>query len=102
MSVESIKSFFEETGAGLHYSGVIFENDVINGVIIKSLQGIELTNETVLKVGVNDFIPAIYEGYFPENPIIDEKTVAELIISYLRTSGNVNYHLCNRYFKVSK
>lgn len=97
MSVEMLSRFFEESGAGLHYSGVIFENGD-NGVIIKSLDGLVLTDETILTVGVNDYIPAVNEYYFPSDPIIDDKTTAELIIDYLRDNPTIDYSDCNRYF----
>jgi len=101
MKAETIKRFFEETGAGLHYSGVIFESN--NGHIsIKRPDGTEISNETVLTVGVNDYIPAIYAGSFPDNPTINDKTTAELIIEYIRSNGTVDYDGCNRYFSASK
>jgi len=101
MSVEMLKRFFEESGAGLHYSGVIFENSD-NGVVIKNISGTELQNETVLTVGVNDYIPAVYQYYFPSDPIIDDKTTAELIIDYLRDNPTIDYSDCNRYFFATK
>lgn len=97
MTVEQIKRFFEESGAGLHYSGVIFENDGANGLIIRNLAGEDLSNETVLTIGINDYIPAIYANYFPGDPIINDKTTAELIIDYIKANPTVNYSDCNRY-----
>jgi 5'-nucleotidase/UDP-sugar diphosphatase len=98
MTVGSIKTFFEETGTSLHYSGVIFENDGNRGVIVKEPDGTELNDDIVLTVGVNDYIPAVYSAYFTTDPIIDDNTTAELIIDYLRLNSNVNYSSCNRYF----
>lgn len=101
MSVGMIRHFFEESGAGLHYSGVIFENSD-NGILIKSLDGSVLADETILTVGVNDYIPAVYEYYFPSDPTIDDKTTAELIIDYLRNNPTIDYNDCNRYFYATK
>ncbi len=102
MTVEMIKRFFEETGAGLHYSGIILENDPASGVIIKDLDGAELSNETILTVGINYYIPSVYYCYFPSDPIIDDDTTAELIVEYIRANNIVNYSSCNRYFYASK
>ena len=102
MSVEMIKRFFEETGTGLHYSGVIFENDGSAGISIKHLNGTELSDDTYLTVGINDYIAAVYDNYFTTVPVIDDLTTAELIIDYLRSTGNISYDSCNRYFSVSK
>ncbi len=102
MSVEMIKRFFEETGAGLHYSGVIFENSGSAGISIKYLNGREISNDTYLTVGINDYIAAVYDNFFSSVPVIDDLTTAELIIDYLRSTGNISYDSCNRYFSVSK
>lgn len=102
MTVGMIKSFFEETGAGMHYSGIIIEDDGGGGIIIKSPGGDILADNTTLTLGLNDYIPAVYNEWFTGDPIIDDNTCAELIIDYIRNTGTISYSSCNNYFVISK
>jgi len=96
MTVEEIKNFFTETGERLHVSGIIIENGT-EGLIIKDISGNELSNETSLTLGINDYIPAVYESYFPlEKATIKDLTTAETIIQYLKTiNSTLVYEGCN-------
>ena len=98
MTVEQIERFLDETGAGFHYSGVLIETDTYGGSNLSWPDGTEIPNTTTLKLGVNDYIPAVYGSYF-SNPQITGKTTAEEIIEYLRNNpGQVNYSSCSGYY----
>lgn len=99
MTVSEIKLFLMGSGSGFYYSGVKFEN--IGGIInVKDLDGNILSDETVLSVGVNDYIPAVYDAYFPTDGAIQPLTDAEIVISYLEEiNDQVNYTSCDNYFR---
>ncbi len=98
MTVAEIKTFLKESGSGFYYSGVKFEND--NGYIdVKDLNGNLIPDNTILSVGLNDYIPAVYDAYFPNNGVIQPQTDAETVISYLEEiNSEINYSDSN-YFK---
>jgi len=99
MTVAEIKNFLIGSGAGFYYSGVIFEN--INGVFnVKDLDGNIISNNTILTVGMNDYIPAVYDTYFPDNGSVQPHTDAETVIFYLEEiNSQVNYPNSNNYFR---
>lgn len=99
MTVSEIKSFLIGSGSGFYYSGIIFEN--IGGVInVKDLDGRILSDEKVLSVGVNDYIPAVFDAYFPPGGTVMPQTDAETVISYLQEiDDQVNYPSCDNYFR---
>ena len=98
MTVAEVKTFLKESGSGFYYSGVKFEND--NGYIdVKDLNGNLIPDNTVLSVGLNDYIPAVYDDYFPNNGIVQTQTDVETVISYLKKiNSEVNYSNSS-YFK---
>ena len=99
MTVEEIKTFLQESGSGFYYSGKQIEQ-VGNEVQIRDSNGMLLADEVDLSVGINDFIPAIFESYFPEDKMIIDQTTAETIITYLEENENqVNYPECSRFFR---
>ena len=99
MTVTEIKNFLIGSGSGFYYSGVKFEN--INGDFnIKDLDGNIIPDNTILSVGVNDYIPAVYDAYFPTNGIIQPQTDAETVILYLKEiESQVNYPNSDNYFR---
>jgi len=99
MTVTEIKNFLIGSGSGFYYSGVKFEN--INGDFnIKDLDGNIIPDNTILSVGVNDYIPAVYDVYFPTNGIIQPQTDAETVILYLKEiESQVNYPNSDNYFR---
>jgi len=99
MSVEDIKDFLKDTGSGFYYSGMQVEQ-IGSEVQIRDTNGMLLSDNVNLSVGINDFIPAIFENYFPDEKMILDQTTAETIISYLEENQNqVNYPECNRFFR---
>jgi len=100
MSVFDIKKFLRNSGSGFYYSGIqISQAD--QDVIIKDLQGNTLPDDTILTLGMNDYIAAVHHSYFPENGVKQNQTDAESIISYLTNINNqVDYPNADRYFRM--
>jgi len=99
MTVLDIKNFLSGSGSGFYYSGVQI-NQVGNSIEITDLNGNLLDDNTVLTLGTNDYIPAVYDNYFPTNGDIQTLTAAETLIDYLvNTDGDVDYPNCSRYFR---
>lgn len=99
MTVEEIKNFLIGTKLGIYYSGVIIEQDG-NTIDIRNKNNQLLGDNTNLTVGLNDYIPAVYDMYFAQTPNNKPFTTAETIINYLgHTSDPINYTAFNNYFK---
>lgn len=99
MSVLQIKQFLIGSASGFYYSGIRLEQ---NGqtITIKDINGNELNDETLLTVGINDFIPAVHDAYFPEFGERQPLTAAYTLMAYLENGdGQINYQNCNRYFR---
>jgi len=99
MSVSEIKNFLIGSRAGFYYSGIKIEQS--NGaVLIKDLDDTIINDEIILSVGVIDYIPAVYNAYFPLTGNVQTLTEAETIISYLENINSVvDYPNCINYFK---
>jgi len=99
MSVAEIKNFLRGSGSGFYYSGVTLEK--VNGsIIVKDFNGNIIPDETILSIGVNDYIPAVHNSFFPSKGNVQPKTDAETVISYLqKIDYPVDYLNCNNYFK---
>jgi 2',3'-cyclic-nucleotide 2'-phosphodiesterase (5'-nucleotidase family) len=99
MSVTEIKNFLIGSGSGFYYSGIQIEQ-VGNAIQIKDLNNNIIPDTTILSIGTNDYIPAVYENYFPSNGNIQLLTAAETLISYLENNNSqVNYPNCDHYFR---
>jgi 5'-nucleotidase/UDP-sugar diphosphatase len=99
MTVAEIKTFLKGSRAGLYYAGVTLEKDN-SAIIVRDVSGAIIPDATILTVGMNDYIPAVYDSYFPASKIVSPKTDAETVISYLENINNqVNYATSNNYFK---
>jgi len=99
MTVSEIEAFLKGSESWFCYSGIQVEQ---NGSIVEisDLTGNVLPGNTVLSVGINDYIPAVYDNYFPTSGNVQSFTTAEAIIDYLVSiNDQVNYPDCNRYFK---
>ena len=99
MTVSEIKDFLIGSRSGFYYSGIrIEQND--NDILVKDLDGNTIPDTTVLSLGTNDYIPAVYENYFPLNGSIQSLTAAETLMSYLETkNSHVDYPNCEHYFR---
>lgn len=99
-TVAEIKDFLQETGAGLHVSGITIENQQ-NQLIIYDESGNELEDTETITIAINDYIPAVYDSYFPlDRAAIQEITTAEAVIGYLKTiNSTIDFENCDRYFE---
>ncbi|MFT5619340.1 MAG: 5'-nucleotidase/UDP-sugar diphosphatase [Arenicella sp.] len=99
MSVAEVKTFLIGSKSGFYYSGSqISQNG--DKVEIRSSNGTLLTDNTMLSIGINDYIPAVNDAYFPSNPSIQPFTTADALIYYLEnTKSQVNYPSCGQYFR---
>lgn len=99
MTVQEIKNFLIGSKLGIYYSGVIIEQDG-NTIDISNMNKQLLDDNTDLTVGVNDYIPAVYDMYFTQTPSNKPFTTAETIINYLsHQSDPIDYTAINSYFK---
>lgn len=99
MSVKDIKDFLIGANAGFYYAGVTFENSN-NGIVVKDLSGNIILDDTILSVGLNDYIPAIYDDYFPISGMVQSSTDAETVILFLEEiNSRVNYPTNDNYFR---
>ncbi|MEN8248507.1 MAG: bifunctional UDP-sugar hydrolase/5'-nucleotidase [Bacteroidota bacterium] len=99
MSVSDIKNFLIGTGSGFYYAGIQLEQ-VDSEIVVKDTNGNILEDNTNLTIGINDYIPAVHDAYFPVNGDIQPFTTAEAIIYYLQTiNDQVNYPEANCYFR---
>ena len=99
MTVSEIKEFLMGSGSGFYYSGVQIEQ-LGNSIEIKDMNNTTLSNDYVLTLGINDYIPAVWDNYFPVDGTIQPLDSADTIIYYLENINNeVNYPNCSRYFR---
>jgi len=99
MTVEEIKNFLIGTGSGFYYSGLIIRK-IGDNIQINDLQNREIPDDYLLSVGINDYIPAVHNLYFPDNGQIQTLSAAETLIEYLKNNKNeINYSNCNQYFR---
>jgi 2',3'-cyclic-nucleotide 2'-phosphodiesterase (5'-nucleotidase family) len=99
MTVQEIKNFLIGSKLGIYYSGVIIEQNGTT-IDISNMNDQLLDDNTDLTVGVNDYIPAVYDMYFTQIPNNKPFTTAETIINYLgHHSDPIDYTAVNSYFK---
>lgn len=99
MSALDIKNFLKGSHSGFYYSGFQLAQNG-NDIRMMDLNGTVIPDTTILTVGTNDYIPAVYKNYFPLNGDVQPLTAAETIISYLENNNSqVNYPNCNNYFR---
>lgn len=98
MTVKEIKDFLKGSKAAIYYSGVKIEQ--VNQTINISKNNQLLNDNTNLTVGLNDYIPAVYDRYFTRTPTLKPNTTAENIIYYLQNNTSpINYTQSNNYFQ---
>jgi len=99
MTIDQIKTFLKESGSGFYYSGIIIEQNY-DEVVIKNTNNELLADDIIMTVGIIDYIPAVYDNYFPANGNIQPYTEAETIINWLISNSQpVEYPECRRYFR---
>ena len=101
MTIKEIKDFLIGSKSGFYYSGIQI-NQLGNKVEIKNQLGTVIDDNVVVTVGVNDYIPAVHDDYFPVNNIVQNLSAAESIIYYLQNiNAEVNYPQCGNFFRYS-
>lgn len=100
MTAREVASFFVQTGAGLHVSGIELTPDG-QDLIIRDEDGNEYADDDLITIAINDYIPAVYENHFPlDKAQLQDQTTAESIIQYLKTiNSTVDSDGCNQYFE---
>lgn len=99
MSISAIKTFLKGSSSGFYYSGVTI-NQEGNNIIIRNMDNEIIPDNVILKLGINDYIPAVYDTWFPQDGETQDYTTAEAIIYYLKMiNDEVNVPSCERYFK---
>jgi len=99
ITVAEIKNFLKGSKASVYYSGVLIEQEN-NTIIIKNTNNQVLNDNETLTIGLNDYIPAVYDNYFTKTPTFLPNTTAETLINYLEnTTAPINYTQVNSYFK---
>jgi 2',3'-cyclic-nucleotide 2'-phosphodiesterase (5'-nucleotidase family) len=99
MTVGEIESFLKESKIAIYYAGVLIEQDN-NEVVIKNTNNEILNDNTSLTLGLNDYIPAVYDSYFTQTPTYKPYTTAEAIINYLENNSSpIDYTNLNNYFR---
>jgi 2',3'-cyclic-nucleotide 2'-phosphodiesterase (5'-nucleotidase family) len=99
MTVAEVEEFLRGSESGFYYSGGSISKNGTE-IIIRDLNGNEIPEDYMLKVGINDYIPAVHEIYFPDSGNIQPLSTAETIIAYLTDNeGEISYPQCYRYFR---
>jgi hypothetical protein len=56
----------------------------------------------LLRVGLNDYIPAVHDVYFPKHNEVKDQSAAESLIYYLQhINQQVDYKNCTNFFRYS-
>lgn len=99
MTVEEIKNFLKDSKIAIYYAGIILEQQN-ESIVIKNLNQQVLNDNTTLTIGLNDYIPAVYDLYFQQTPTVKPYTTAETIINYFNHhSENIDYTASPNYFR---
>ena len=99
MSIPELKAFLQGSASGFYYSGIQIEQ-IGSDIQIRDINGNIIAENTVLSIGLNDYIPVVHESYFTMVGEIQSLTAAETVIYYLENINNqVNYTDCSRYFR---
>lgn len=99
MTVSEIKNFLKNSGSGFYYSGV---NILKSGsdIVIKDGNNSTIPDDYVLTVGINDYIPAVHDLYFPSEGNRQLLTAAETLIYFLENvTATIDYRGSNCYFR---
>ena len=98
MSASNIKAFLKGSASGFYYSGIQIEQ-VASSIVLRDGNNTIIPNNMILRLGINDYIPAVYDNYFPATGDVQPYTTADAIIYYLKNMDDqVNYPGCDHYF----
>lgn len=103
LTVDEIENFLASNSDGMYYSGVKITQEG-QDVELRDLSGDLLPDEQQMKLGMNDYIPAVHNGFFDNySPDIQEYTTAELMMHFLmNTDATIDYTGCTNYFRYRK
>ena len=98
-TVSDFTKFLKESNAGFYYSGLqITQNG--DAIELRDSGGALLNANTSITLGINDYIPAVYDDYFISTPQVQPFTTAELLIKHLENrTTSVSYPDCQQYFE---
>ncbi len=96
-TVGEFERFFCETGSRFVFTGIEV-NDTGSDFQIIGDDGAPLPDDQLLTLGVNDYIPAVYDGFFDvADADIRGYTTAEAIIGYLQEiNSTIDFEGCER------
>ncbi len=99
ITASELKSFLQETSLAISYTGL---NITKSGdeIVLTDTNGDPIDDNTTFTLGMNDFIPALYEDYFTFDQVdIQDRTTAEVLIDYLENGlPFINFEGCSRNF----
>lgn len=99
MTIGEIKNFLIASKAGFYYSGIQIKK-IGTAIEIRNESGTLMDDSTTISVGLNDYIPAVYDDLFPEKSDVQNLSAAESIMSYIQNMNpEVNYPNCSNYFR---
>jgi len=99
MTVGEIKHFLKDSGSGFYYSGVSITKSG-SDVVIRDQNNSTIPDDYVLTIGINDYIPAVHELYFPSEGNRQLLTAAETLIYYLENiNSTIDYQGSSCYFR---
>lgn len=102
MSVDEIIGFLKNSGEGLYYSGISLDQTE-EGDIELCREGEKLAGNTLLTLGINDYIAAVNDRWLPDEHELVPLNTAEIIIAYLeQLEAKVDYADCDRYFRYQR
>ncbi|MEM9824402.1 MAG: 5'-nucleotidase C-terminal domain-containing protein, partial [Bacteroidota bacterium] len=96
-TVGEFENFFCETGSRFFFSGIQID-DSGNDFQIVDANGVPLPDNQELTMGVNDYIPAVFDDFFDfEDADIKDYTTAQAIIGYLQNiNSTIDFKGCSR------
>ena len=100
MTVAEMKNFLQQTRAAIHVTGVQLQRDG-DELIVSDDSGNALADNVSLTIGMNDFIPALYDDFFSRaDATLTDYTTAESLIEYMKnTNSTLDFEGCNRFFR---
>ena len=99
MSIADIKHFLKQSKIAIYYAGLIIsqKNETIE---IRDYNNQVLTDNTLITIGLNDYIPAVYDTYFTQTAVLKNYTSAEGLIQYLQQNTTpINYSAITNFFQ---
>ena len=99
VTVGELKTFLIETSLAIAFTGMSITRSG-DEIVISDSSGNLIDDTASITLGMNSFIPALYEDYFPfDDADIKDFTTAEALVDYLIDDQNtINFEDRNRLF----